>query len=116
MIALVAALLAACAEGAADSGAPEVCASAPVVTYESFGRGFLTQNCQACHASTVTGEARLGAPEDVAFDTADAAWAHADRILARAAADAPTMPPQAGTTDDDRQRLTWWLACAEPGT
>ncbi|MCB9797724.1 MAG: hypothetical protein H6741_33960 [Alphaproteobacteria bacterium] len=43
-------------------------------------------------------------------------WAWQERILARAAADAPTMPPAGGTSEDDRTRLRWWLECAEPGT
>ena len=115
MSGLLAVLLSACAGGASDSGV-DVCADAPVVTYESFGRGFLTQDCQGCHASTVVGDDRHGAPDAVAFDDVDAAWTHAERILARASGDAPTMPPQAGTTADDRQRLVWWLTCAEPGT
>lgn len=105
------------AASVAESG---ICANAPVETFETFGSGFLLENCQSCHASTSTN--RNGAPGDVVFDDGDgvpsvgAAWTWAERILARAATDTPTMPPMAGTTEDDRQRLTWWLTCAEPGT
>lgn len=120
-------LLLACAGGgdATDdtgggSGETGLCAEAPVVTFETFGAGFITENCQACHASTAPN--RNGAPEEVFFDdgtgSVDVAqtWLFADRILERAAVDPPTMPPLGGTTADDRYRLEVWLTCAEPGT
>ncbi len=100
-----------------DSAVPHdtgICADAGTVTWNSWGRGFLTEACQACHASTATN--RYGAPEDVAFDTVDEAWTWADRILARAASDPPSMPPAGGVTEDDRTRLTWGLSCGEEGS
>jgi uncharacterized membrane protein len=100
--------------GAAVDDSADACADAPIVTYETFGAGFLTENCQTCHASTTAD--RRGAPEDVTFDTVDEAWAWKDRILARAAADPPDMPPLGGTTEDDREKLVWWLECADEGT
>jgi len=96
-----------------DTGA-DACADAQTVTWASWGQGFLLEACQGCHASTSTN--RYDAPEDVVFDTVDDAWNHAARILARAAADPPTMPPMGGTTEDDRTRLQWWLLCGTPGT
>ncbi len=98
--------------GAGDTG--DACADAPVVTYETFGAGFLRQNCQACHASTTLD--RAGAPAEVTFDTVDEAWTWKERILERAAVDPPTMPPMGGTTEDDRAKLTFWLTCADEGT
>ena len=106
-----------------DSGGG-FCDEAPVVTFETFGAGFLTENCQPCHASTVTGDQRYGAPAEVYFDAGDgtgrvdvaAAWSLADRILARATGDAADMPPLGGTTEDDRYRVEVWLTCADPGT
>lgn len=101
----------------ADGATPHdtgICADAGTVTWNSWGRGFLTEACQSCHASTATN--RYGAPESVVFDTVDDAWTWADRILARSAGDDATMPPAGGVTDDDRTRLTWWLRCGEPGS
>jgi hypothetical protein len=107
--------LLACAGSADDDSAvADACADVPVVTWETFGAGFLRENCQSCHASTQVD--REGAPTEVTFDTAADAWVWKDRILARAAAEAPTMPPLAGTTAEDRERLAWWFACAEEGT
>jgi uncharacterized membrane protein len=105
-------VLLACTGGeTADSGA---CADAPVVTWETFGHGFVTENCQSCHASTTLD--RHGAPESMVFDTVDDVWANADRVLVRAGAEPPTMPPEGGTTADDRELLQTWLTCAEKGT
>lgn len=100
--------------GATDS-APESgpCTDAPIVTYESFGRGFLKENCATCHAAT--SPERLGAPADVTLDDAAQAWAWKDRILARAAVEPATMPPQGGTTVDDREKLRIWLGCGVEG-
>lgn len=94
---------------AVPSDLPAICVDAPVTTYANFGRGFLTQHCEVCHAATTND--RHDAPETVTFDTEEEAWAQADRILARAAGDAPTMPPQGGVTDDDRYLLEVWLSC-----
>ncbi len=85
------------------------CAAAPITTYANFGAGFLTESCQVCHASTAPD--RHGAPESVTFDTEEEAWEHADRILAVATGEAPTMPPEGGVTDEDRERLEVWLRC-----
>ena len=94
-----------------DSG---LCDEAPVVTWANFGQGFITENCQGCHASTAID--RYGAPESVTFDDLEEVWAQSDRILARSTGDSPTMPPAGGVSEDDRTRLVWWLECAEEGT
>jgi uncharacterized membrane protein len=106
-------LLLACSgqkESVLDSG---LCAAAPVETWANFGEAFVTQSCQSCHSSTQSN--RQGAPEEVTFDTADQVWALSDRVLARAAAEPPTMPPQGGTSEEDRERLRIWLSCGTPG-
>jgi uncharacterized membrane protein len=91
--------------GTADS----FCADAPVTTWDNFGAGFVTQHCQACHASSAP--ERNGAPTDVSFDTEDDVWMWADRILTRSAGEAPDMPPQGGVDEDDRYLLEVWLTC-----
>ncbi len=98
----------------AEDTAQDPCGDAPVVTYETFGAGFLTENCNACHA--VTSANRNGAPDDVHFDTVEEAWSFAPRILARSLSDPPGMPPEGGTTADDLMLLEIWLTCAANGT
>lgn len=101
-------------DSAVDTGEPDPCAGVPVVTYASFGEGFMLENCQGCHASTT--EERYGAPESVTFDTIEEVWAWAEVILAVATGEEPAMPPQGGVHEDDRTKLEWWLGCAEPGS
>ena len=91
---------------AEDTG---LCATAPVVTYENFGQGFLIETCGTCHAAASPD--RHGAPAEVVFDTEAQAIALADAILASATGPAPTMPPRGGVTDDDRLLLELWLTC-----
>ena len=84
---------------------------APIETWETFGQGFLLAQCQGCHASSTP--ERFGAPEEVVFDTREDAIFYKDRILARAAGTDPTMPPNGGSSDEDRERLRLWLTCHE---
>lgn len=101
-------------ESIAVDTAAQFCDEAPLVTYENFGAGFVTENCQGCHASTTANH--YGAPENVTFDDATSCWNWKDRILARAGAEDPTMPPNGGVTEEDRIRLRWWLLCAPEGS
>lgn len=84
-----------------------------MLTYESFGRGFLAQNCQTCHGQPT--DDRKGAPASFDFATVDEVRAHRSRIFARAAADNDSMPP--GPDDPpatERAKLAEWLACGAP--
>ena len=99
-------------DSAADSTDPR-CVGAATLDWDNFGHGFLTVQCDGCHASTAAD--RYGAPEDLTFDTVDEAWSHADSIVGVATGEAPIMPPRGGVSEDDRVRLGWWLLCGVPG-
>jgi hypothetical protein len=95
-----------------DDGVAPDCENDPVVTYDTFGRGFLAAYCNGCHGSHVVD--RKGAPPATLLDDRDTVAMLGDRILARtmpADGSAPTMPPAGGITDDDRERLQVWLTC-----
>jgi uncharacterized membrane protein len=80
------------------------------LTYDNFGKGFLDRHCQSCHGAPANG--RNGAPASFDFHTREDAFAHKDRIFARAAEDNATMPP--GPDDPppaERDQLAEWLAC-----
>lgn len=107
-------LIACGGEATGDSGATQdtgFCSDAPTLTWDNFGAGFTTENCQSCHASEAVN--RYEAPEDVVFDTYDDAMSQGDRILARTLADESAMPPQGGVLDDDKLKLEYWLVCYE---
>ena len=95
------------------------CPPGSTLTYESFGRAFFDEYCQTCHASTVRGSARQGAPRTHAYD--DRAMIHAARheIELRSAAgpdainaDMPRTYPV--PTLREREQLGEWLACGAP--
>jgi uncharacterized membrane protein len=90
------------------SGADPACDDVVEVTYDSWGRGFLTTHCQGCHASTTAD--RYGAPEGVTFDNEDEVRTWADRIGIRVL-DQADMPPAGGVPEDDLTLLAWWLSC-----
>lgn len=110
-VVLGAALGAGCSDKGGESASVDTgyCADAPVLMWANFGQGFVTENCQSCHAST--SESRHDAPEGVTFDTLADAVAQADRMLARATGDSPDMPPEGGVSDEDREKLEIWLRC-----
>jgi hypothetical protein len=83
------------------------------LTYDNFGRGFLSAYCQVCHGKG--GTDRNGAPSDYDFHDVEEVRTFKDRIFARAAGDNTSMPP--GPDDppaDDREKLAEWLACGAP--
>ena len=96
-----------------DSGetVDSFCEDVPLVTYETFGQGFIIENCQSCHASTSTN--RYGAPESIHFDTYEEIIATADDILAEVTGDNPQMPSAGGVDEDKRMLLQIWLECWE---
>lgn len=88
-------------------------------TYESFGRAFFATYCQTCHASTVIGTARFGAPSSETFDDVLSIRAEATMIDELAAAgpdrvntDMPRSFPV--PNDAERHALGEWLACGAP--
>ena len=108
-VALLSLLVGCATTGAADSA--ESCADAPLLTYDNFGRGFLTQNCQPCHAADAID--RHDADPAVTFDSYDDVMANWDAIARVATGDEPVMPPSGGVPDEEREKLSIWLTCGE---
>lgn len=90
---------------------PDPCEDAPPVAWEDFGAGFMLAECQPCHASGAPD--RHDAPEDVAFDDEEQVLSWSDRIVDVAATEPPSMPPDGGTTAEDRALLRAWLLCGD---
>jgi uncharacterized membrane protein len=104
-----------------DHGTPTnaTCPTPSSLTYANFGMAFFGTYCQGCHASTVTGAARNGAPTDHSFDTVEQIRAQSEHIdgLAAAgpAATNTAMPPSAPVPSmAERLQLGEWLACTAP--
>jgi uncharacterized membrane protein len=95
------------------------CPAGSTLTYENFGRDFMSKYCTKCHSSTATD--RHGAPADHNFDTLAHIVVFADHIDENAAAGPNAtnthMPPAGETapTDVERTQLGQWLACETGG-
>ena len=95
------------------------CPTTQTLTYANFGQAFFTSYCQRCHASAVTGLARMGAPADHVFDQVEDVRLlsdHIDELAAAGPASVNTqMPPDAPLpTEQERRQLGEWLACGAP--
>lgn len=106
-----------CGEGE-EFGPPteSTCPPTSTLTWESFGQQFMTNYCTRCHASTLTGDARMGAPLYHDFDTLDGVLVVAEHVDEKAAsgpaATNELMPISAPLpTMEERQQLGEWLAC-----
>lgn len=106
---VVAVILGACGGGLGDATGA-TCPTGSTLTYESFGKDFFANHCNACHAST--------GPESPKFDTVEQIRA-AKGDVDRAAAKGPKatndyMPEGRSVSDADRAKLGEWLACGAP--
>jgi len=103
---------------AGPSGA--ACAEGSTLDYDCFARGFFESYCVRCHASTLTGAARNGAPPDVNLDSraaiTPAIAARVDRVAAAGPTRINTFMPLSGPapSDEERDRLGEWIACGAP--
>ena len=97
--------------GDSTGGAEIDCDDVPVITYDTFGAGFLATYCNGCHGSQVVD--RQGAPDEMVFDTRAQASAFGPLILNRRMPPEGVipMPPAGGVTPDDDIRLEIWLTC-----
>jgi len=78
--------------------------------YDNFGKAFLGKYCTGCHASTLAGFARKGAPAGLNFETIDGAKKFAAKILKEAGGGKmPPAPPK--PTADEKTKLKAWLDC-----
>jgi uncharacterized membrane protein len=88
------------------------------LTYENFGRGFMSVYCQHCHAQAGGGSDdghSHGVPAGYNFATREDVLRHRERIYARSAAGNTSMPPGPDDPPElDRQSLAEWLACGAP--
>jgi hypothetical protein len=111
-------------DGGAEAAEAEVgppsgatCPADNDLTYDSFGKGFMSKYCTRCHSSKLTTcEERMNAPLEHDFDTKAGILLVADHVDQMAAAGPKstnkTMPLNgAKPSDEERKKLGQWLAC-----
>ena len=91
-----------------DTAVDEACIDAPLITYASFGQGFIAFSCQSCHGSGAPD--RQGAPESITFDNHQQVLGWLERIYQRTYV-SQDMPPALGIFEDDLERLRIWIEC-----
>jgi uncharacterized membrane protein len=89
------------------------------LTYDNFAKQFMDDYCTRCHAITLEGAARHGAPEFHDFDSYFGIRGVADHIDETTAAGPAAINrgmPQDGNkpTDEERFLLGEWIACDLP--
>ena len=110
-----------CGSDGVEFGPPTaaVCPSGSTLTYANFGQPFMETYCTGCHASTLVGDDRNGAPTFHDFDTIEGIRSVADHID-QMAASGPNATNVGMPNDDpkpsltERQQLGEWLACGAP--
>lgn len=105
--------------GCGGSATGVTCPPDSTLTADTFGTAFMGQYCTRCHATSLKGSARQGAPSDVNLDTLAGVRAEAQDIDAwSGASDTLTnaqMPPSGPAPSvEERRKLSQWLACGAP--
>lgn len=88
------------------------CADGTTLTWSEVEPIF-AENCAGCHSSTLSGDDRNGAPEDVDFDSPD--WARDADWLTWSQIHSERMPDDGPMSSPEDALLVWeWLSCGGP--
>ena len=85
-------------------------------SYETVGEPFMRTWCTPCHHTELDGADRPLGSESVNLDTYALVTQHLDRIEARALGENPTMPPGGGPSEEELERVAFWLECGAVDT
>lgn len=105
---LVAVFLPACG----SSGDAGTCPAGSTATYAGEIKPIVERACTGCHASTLSGNARSGAPGSVNLDSYAAAAAAGAQ--SNQAVQSGHMPPGGGLSAADRTAFACWIAQGTP--
>lgn len=86
------------------------CATPAVPTYAMVNA--FAVSCNTCHASTLSGAARFGAPPGINYDTYEAAKAHAESGVKEVFGG--SMPPTGALPAGDKEVFYRWGLCGTP--
>lgn len=108
-------LLVACTEGHPeddDDTTPLVdCETATIPT---FSEVTIWPKCTNCHASTLAGSDRGGAPPGIDYDVYASAVQYADLAVEEVEEGAMPYPDGSGVTAEEKQSLYAWAECGTP--
>ena len=98
--------------GCAEEETPEIDCSTASVPH--FSEVSIWPKCTNCHASTLTGADRFGAPVGIDYDTYDTAVQYADLAMEEVAEGAMPYPDGTGVTEAEKTSLYTWVQCGTP--
>jgi uncharacterized membrane protein len=83
------------------------------LTYDSFGKDFMDTYCASCHAKSVTGGQRQGAPPEDVFDTLAQIQADKDEVQMQVKTKVMPfkLPNVAQPTQAERDKFDAWMTC-----
>jgi DNA-binding XRE family transcriptional regulator len=110
-----------CGSEGVELGPPTEATCPPTsgLTYANFGQAFMENYCTDCHSSTLSGDARNGAPAFHDFDTVEGIRSVGDHVD-QMAGSGPAATNTGMPIDDpkpsmvERQQLSEWIACGAP--
>jgi hypothetical protein len=101
----------ACGGGGGNDNLPEVDCDGVVPTYEQLT---LLEVCVLCHASTIEGISRNGAPVGVDYDTYAVAVEHAEHAVDEVYGGRMPQPGIGEVTPQEKQDFYTWALCGTP--
>jgi mono/diheme cytochrome c family protein len=102
----------ACAPAAASDPCPP---QGTKLTYENFGRAFFEQRCVSCHGGGGGGASHSHSYSSRAYVTLPLIQSDRENIRKNATGANPPMPPGPNDpSEDERAKLSEWLACGAP--
>jgi uncharacterized membrane protein len=90
------------------------CRKGTPLTYKNFGHSFILTHCSQCHSAVVVNENRVGAPEEINFDTAELVQIWRANILDSLDDRANPMPPEQSIEESKLDQFEEWLDCGAP--
>ncbi len=109
---LSASLLPACDDGGGGHDGPDIdCTTA---TVPKFAEMTAWAKCTTCHSSTLTSDARRGAPMDVNYDTYAGAKAKAQLAMDEVYAGEMPLPGNPELTEEEKTQIYTWASCDTP--
>jgi hypothetical protein len=83
-------------------------------TWANYAQGFFAMYCTRCHASTLSGDARNGAPVGYDWDVEAAVRARLDFIRTAVGVGNFMPPTDPKPSCDERRRIVRWIDAAAP--
>ena len=83
-------------------------------TWANYAQGFFAMYCTRCHSSTLSGDARNGAPVGYDWDVESAVRARLDFIRTAVGVGNFMPPSDPKPSCDERRRIVRWIDAAAP--